>query len=254
MGRMVMRQLTGDTRVRIACVLEAEERCDALQQELGGAVTVISDLDKLPAQPDFALECAGHGALRGVVPALLERGIDTIVASVGALAEPGRLEALERAAAAGNAQLTLVPGAIPGIDALSAAALTQLESVTYIGRKPPTGWSGTPAEDVVDLPSLKTAALIFEGSAREAARLFPKNANVAAMVALAGIGMDRTRVQLIADPGVTRNTHRLHALGEFGELDVTVMAHTLTDNPKTSALAAYSIVRAVQRRVERILM
>jgi aspartate dehydrogenase len=254
MGRTVLQQLEGDPAVNVSHVLVPADQRAMLQRQLGDAVRVISEVDELVDAPDFAIECAGHGALRDVVPQLLQRGIDTIVASVGALAEPGLPDLLERAAAVGNAQLVLVSGAIPGIDALSAAANTGLEDVSYIGRKPPSGWFGTPAEEKVDLASLEHATVIFEGSARDGARLFPKNANVAAIVALAGIGFERTRVQLIADPAVSCNMHRLTARGEFGELDVMVSARPLAENPKTSALAAYSIVLAARQRARRIVL
>jgi aspartate dehydrogenase len=254
MGRTVLQQLEVDPGIKVSHVLVPTDQRTAVQHQLGSAVRVISEVDELSEPPDFAVECAGHGALHDVVPQLLRRGIDTIVASVGALAEPGLPDMLERAAVAGNAQLVLVSGAIPGIDALSAAANARLEDVSYIGRKPPLGWFGTPAEEKVDLVSLKDATVIFDGSARDAARLFPKNANVAAIVALAGIGFDRTRVQLIADPAANGNIHRLTARGEFGELDVMVAARPLAENPKTSALAAYSIIRAARQRARRIVL
>jgi aspartate dehydrogenase len=254
MGRTVLHRLERDTGIRVSYVLVPARRRDALQLELGDAIRVIASTEELVDAPGFAIECAGHDAVHGVVPQLLRQGIDTIVASVGALAEPGLAGVLEQAALTGNAQVILVSGAIAGIDALSAAASTRIESVSYIGRKPPSGWLGTAAEDKVNLAALDEAAVIFEGSARDAARLYPKNANVAAIVALAGIGFERTRVQLIADPAVSRNTHRLIALGEFGELDVTVAARPLADNPKTSALAAYSIIRAARQRARRVLL
>jgi aspartate dehydrogenase len=254
MGLTVLQQLDGDPAIRVSQVLVPATQRATLQQLLGDAVRVISDVDALTEVPDFAIECAGHGALRDVVPQVLRLGVDTIVASIGAFAEPGLSDVLERAAAAGNAKLVLVSGAIPGIDALSAAANTKLDDVSYIGRKPPSGWFGTPAEDKVDLASLEHATVIFEGSARDGALLFPRNANVAAAVALAGIGFDRTRVQLIADPAVDCNVHRLMARGEFGELDVTVAARPLAANPKTSALAAYSILHAARQRAHRIVL
>ncbi len=249
MGRTVHEELRSNSRARVDFVVETAERCKSVQRALGPTVTVVHSLGQLPRLPDLALECAGHEAVTTFVADLLRKGVDTIIASVGALAEPGLPERLEAAATEGDAQLVLVPGAIAGIDALSAARVRSLDAVTYTGRKPPQGWLGTPAESKVDLRALREATVIFEGNAREAARLYPKNANVAAMVALAGIGMERTRVALIADPAVTRNMHKVRATGEFGELELEVANNPLPANPKTSALAAYSIVRAINNRV-----
>lgn len=249
MGSYVHRALAGDGRLRITHVVVPAEFVADAQAQLQDAAVVVGDVDQLDATPDFALECAGHSAVTGAVPRLLRRGVDVIIASVGALSERGLPESLETAAQAGGAQLTLVPGAVAGIDALAAARQQGLESVEYVGRKPPAGWRGTAAEAHVDLERLTEPTVFFEGTAREAASLFPKNANVAAMVGLAGIGMDRTRVTLIADPGVTRNNHQIVARGAFGELDIRTAGETLPDNPKTSMLAALSIVRAVRNRV-----
>ncbi len=245
MGRSVLEALRDDAQARVRYVLERPSRADKLQDELG-SIQVLRSLDELDGVPDLALECAGHDAVATLAPALLEMGVTTIIASVGALATPGIPERLERAACKGEARLIAVPGAIAGIDALSAARQRGLRSVVYVGRKPPAGWLGTPAEDIVDLRALLEPAVIFNGNAREAARLYPRNANVAAAVALAGAGMERTRVSLIADPRVSRNTHQVDAIGDFGELHVTVSAEPLADNPKTSALAALSILRAVR--------
>jgi aspartate dehydrogenase len=249
MGGYVHRALAGDDRLRITHVVVPPGCVADAQARLQGTAIVVSDVDQLDAKPDFALECAGHTAVNGAVPKLLRRGVDVIIASVGALSEHGLPESLEAAARAGKAQLTLVPGAVAGIDALAAARQEGLESVEYIGRKAPAGWRGTPAEQRIDLDMLVEPAVFFEGTAREAAALFPKNANVAAMVGLAGIGMDHTRVTLIADPGVTRNNHQIVAHGAFGQLDIRTAGETLADNPKTSMLAALSIVRAVRNRV-----
>lgn len=246
-GRAVLAELAGDPALRIAGVVARAGEVDALRAGLGG-IAVASGLAGLPEPTGYLLECAGHAAvIEHVLPALA-RGIDCAICSIGALAEPGLPERIEAAAREGGAQATLLSGAIGGIDALAAARIGGLERVIYTGRKPPGGWAGTPAAAELDLAHLAEAVVVFEGSAREAARLYPKNANVAATVSLAGIGLDRTEVRLVADPAVTRNVHRIHAQGAFGELDLTLAAHPLAANPKTSALTVYSAVRALRNR------
>ena len=245
-GRLVFGRLAGDASIRVAHVLERPGRRSELQSALGSTAQVVSDLAELQDLPDCAIECAGHGAVLGAVVPLLARGVDVALVSVGALAEPGVPERLEAAARAGGAQLTLVSGAIGGIDAIASARQGGLEEVIYTGRKPPSGWLGTPAEKDFDLGSLRAPAVIFEGSARDAARLYPKNANVAATVSLAGLGLDGTRVTLIADPAVSKNVHHVAARGAFGEMEVRMSGQPLADNPKTSSLAAYSALRAVR--------
>jgi aspartate dehydrogenase len=254
MGRTIAAGIADDPRIRITHVLEQAAFAKAVQEKLGASVKVIASLDEFDGAIDCAVECAGHEAVKAHVPAVLKRGIDVILVSMGSLAEPGLPEMLEAAAAAGGAQLMLVPGAVAGIDALAAAKPYGLDEVLYTGRKPPIGWKDTPAEKVVNLDRLEKAATIFEGTAREAARTYPKNANVAATIGIAGLGLDRTRVRLIADPGVDRNVHSLRAEGTFGLLEMTIANKPLADNPKTSALAAYSAVRALRNRAAALVI
>ena len=249
-GEALARALAGDGRVRLAQVVVSPASLDAAQAAcaaLAPQVRVADTLDLGPGQrPDLVVECAGHAAVLAHVLPALRAGIPCAMASVGALHDAELLAQLEAAAQEGGTRLQLVSGAIGAIDALAAARFGGLDEVTYVGRKPPLSWTGTPAEQAFDLARLASPQVIFRGSAREAARQFPKNANVAATVSLAGLGLDRTQVELVADPGVARNVHAVIARGAFGRLELQMENLPLVANPKTSALTVYSLVRAVR--------
>lgn len=245
-GRSVHARLRGHAGVRIAHVVVSPRSLAAVRDAVGSELAV---LDSVPADATLVLECAGHGALTTHVLQALQRGIECAVLSVGALSETGLAERLEDAARKGGTQLHLLPGAIGGIDAIAAARLAGLDEVTYTGRKPPQGWRGSPAESQVDLDQLREPTVILQASAREAARLYPKNANVAATVALAGLGLDATTVRLIADPSVHENIHEITLRGAFGEMQLTMRGKPLADNPRTSALTVLSALRFLNNRV-----
>lgn len=200
------------------------------------------------------VDCAGHPGLVAHGPAILGAGIDLLTLSLGALADAGLHRALARAAQAGNARLHLASGAIGALDCLRAARVGGLDEVTYAGRKPPAGWKGSPAEDLLDLDRLERAATHFEGSARKAATDYPKNANVAAAVALAGAGFDATLVRLIADPHITENIHEIQASGAFGQFSFRIEGRALPENPRSSALAAMSVIAAIERQYAAITL
>lgn len=257
-GSAVLQLLQGQSLVRVAQVIVPEEgltAARALCASLAPQAQVASRLVLDEAsRPLLVVECAGHQAVSDHVIPALRAGVPVVVASIGSLHDASALARMSDAAAHGATHVQLVSGAIGGIDALAAARFGGLTQVQYIGRKPPAGWHGTPAEARCDLANLLEPVVIFEGSAREAARLYPKNANVAATVALAGLGFDDTSATLIADPGVQRNVHRILATGAFGRLDLTLENEPLAANPKTSALTVYSIVRAIHNSFGQIAL
>jgi aspartate dehydrogenase len=211
----------------------------------GAGVEIANDFDDVSSRVSLAVDCAGHSALRQHGEAILASGIDLLTVSSGALANAELYKRLALAARRGGAQLRIATGAIGALDALSAGSVGTLTQVTYRGRKPPRGWRGSAAEAKLDLNALSEPVVHFTGSARNAALEYPKNANVAASVALAGIGFDETQVELIADPGVTRNVHEVVAEGDFGRLEFRIEGDSLPDNPRSSAITVMSVVREI---------
>ena len=228
---------------------KARSLLDSLGDKLADARSVHSDIAGLLAdRPDVVAECASHGAVRDHGAAILQAGCDFVVISIGALADDGLRSQLVDAAKRGGARLALPPGAVGGVDALAAARLSGLESVVYSGRKPPKAWKGSPAEKLLALDTLTAPAIFFEGSARQAAREYPFNANVAATLALAGLGLDATQVRLIADPGISRNVHEVAVRSGCGDFTVRLEGRPSPSNPKTSLMAGYSVARDLINR------
>ncbi len=228
---------------------QARALLDRLGDKLAPSRAVHTDVAGLLAdKPEAVAECASHVAVRDYGPAILEAGRDLIVISIGSLSDEGLYTRLTQAAKKGGARLVLPAGAVGGIDALSAARLSGLESVVYTGRKPPKAWKGTPAEKLLALDTLKEPAVFFEGSARKAASDYPFNANVAATLAIAGIGLDNTQVRLVADPGIERNVHEFAVRSACGDFTVKLEGRPSPANPKTSLLAGYSVARELINR------
>jgi len=217
--------------------------------DLPAEARLLTDPSELAAAgPTVVAEAAGRDAVAPWGRAALGAGADLVVSSVSALADPDLLAELNDLAGGRGARLEVQPGALGGIDALSAARLLGLDVVEHRIVKPPASWRGTPAEDRCDLDGLDAPREFFRGTAVEAATAFPANANVAMTTALAGVGPDATRIVLVADPSATTNRHEVSASGAFGRLQVSIANEPLPDNPKSSAMAALNLARCLRAR------
>lgn len=203
----------------------------------------------LAARPALVVEAATHAAVRSSVLNCLRAGRPVLIVSVGALADPETVAKVREAALHGGTQAHLSSGAVGGIDMLAAARLSGINSVEYTSRKPPMAWKGTPAEELLDLGELTEATTFYEGTAREAATDYPKNANVAATIALAGAGFSATRVRMVADPGVSANIHEFTVRSGALDFSVSLEGKPSPDNPKTSVSTVYALARTVLNQV-----
>ncbi|MBI3323533.1 MAG: aspartate dehydrogenase [Candidatus Omnitrophica bacterium] len=187
------------------------------------------------------LEAASPGAVEQFLPETVRRRKSTLILSSGGLLTQGRW--LRRAAAQG-VPVYVPSGAILGLDGIRAAAVGRLKSVTLTTRKPPRAFRGAPglARRKIRPEQIRAPRVLFQGSAGRAAALFPQNINVAATLALAGIGPKRTRVRIIADPRARANIHEIEATGDFGKLFIRAQNRASARNPKTSQLAIQSAV------------
>ncbi len=200
----------------------------------------------LASHADVMLECVPTPAFRQVVEPALAAGMTVISVSGAALLENMDLAEVARK---GGGKFILATGAIVGLDAIRAAAVGTIHSVTMVTRKPPK--SLATAKDVVekgkDLMVLQEPELLFKGTAREGARRFPANVNVAAAIALAGAGPDRTTLEIWTDPAVERNTHRVVVDADTARIEVAIQNVPSEDNPGTGRITALSMLAALKR-------
>jgi len=230
-------------------------RSDVACDELPPDAQVIKDPNELALiDADLVIEAAGQASVAQWGFSALEAGMDFIVSSVSAFADAELLESMRGTAERSGSRLEIHAGALGGVDALAAARVLGIDTVEHRIVKPPRAWCDTPAEGLCDLDALDHAHAFFHGSAAEAASAFPKNANVAMTTALAGIGADRTRISLVADPEASTNRHEISAIGAFGKLAVTMSNKPLEANPKTSAMTALNLVRAIHNRVAPLVL
>lgn len=203
---------------------------------------------------DIVIEAAGHHALQLYGKKSLETGSHLVVISVGALADSEFLETLQKTAQENNKQILIPSAAIGGLDRIAAGVLGDIEEITLITRKPVKSWYGTIAEEKVNLETISEPYCIFEGNARNASKLFPENVNVSATLSLAGIGFEKTNVQVYVDPTIQRNMHTIKAKGFFGEIEISVQNQPYQENPKSSPIVAMSVAKVLKNLTSSIVI
>jgi len=238
--------------IDVVGVLVRPGRAKDVQKALGKKVKVVEDLNALlKLKPDVVVEAASQQAVRDWGETVLKKGIDLMVIATGAYGDARLWKKHLAAAAKSGARLRLPSGAIAGLDGLLAMRLGTLERVKYTSIKPPHAWTGTPAETDFDLPSIKEPTVIFKGTPADAGRLYPKNANLAVTVALCGAGLDRTDIELVADPTLPPGTNasRLEVVSDSGELKLERLGRAMPDNPKTGVLTALTMADELMKMV-----
>jgi aspartate dehydrogenase len=205
----------------------------------------VAPVEKLAEFADIVIECAPAEVFAKIAEPVVRAGKTLVVISVGALiAHPEIIELARKT----GARILVPTGALLGLDAVQAAAEGKIESIRMISRKPPTGLMGAPflTEHGIDLHGITEPLKLYEGSAREAVKGFPANVNVAAALSLAGIGPDRTTIEIWADPQLTRNTHTITVVSDSAEFSMTI-ANIPSENPKTGKITALSIIAALRK-------
>jgi aspartate dehydrogenase len=203
-------------------------------------------IDALAAIADIVIECAPATLVRPVVAPFVASGKTAIVLSAGALLKN---EDLIELAKQNGGQIVVPTGALIGLDAVTAAAEGTIHSVRMVTRKPVQGLVGAPylVENNIRIESITEPLKIFEGSAREAAKGFPANLNVAVALSLAGLGPDRTRLEIWADPALTRNTHRIEVESDSARFSMTI-ENIPSENPRTGLITALSVIACLRKQ------
>ena len=246
-GKVVAEQLDCGIEGLALAAVSARDRMRAEAAMAGFTRPVpVVPLAGLWEHADLIVECAPAAVLRELAEPALAHGRQLMVLSCGALLDNFDLVELARR----HRGRVLVPsGALLGLDAVAAAAEGNISSVHMITRKPPQGLSGAPylEQNAIDVAGLSEPKRVFAGTAREAARGFPANVNVAAALALAGIGPDRTTIEIWADPTVTRNVHRIEVEADAARFSLQIENVPSAENPRTGRLTALSVVAALKK-------
>jgi aspartate dehydrogenase len=245
-GALARRLDVGLPGLRLVAVSARDvARAERRVGDLATAVPVVP-LAELSELAEVVVECAPAAVFRAVAEPAIDAGRILMPVSAGQLLEhPDLIDMAERR----GARIIVPTGALLGLDAVRAAAEGEIRAVTMVTRKPPRGLAGAPYLEAqgIDLEGLAEPVKVFEGSAREGARGFPANVNVAAALSLAGIGPDRTRLEIWADPYVRRNTHRIVVEADCARFEMQIENVPTEENPRTGKITALSVIAALRR-------
>lgn len=228
----------------VAVSAKNHEKAAAFVKTLTHSAPVLK-IEELEPVADLVVECAPAALLSDIVTPFLKAGKQAIVLSVGALLFNDHL----RKVAAEHGGTIMVPtGALIGLDAVIAAAEGHIHEVKMVTRKPPAGLKGAPhlLENNISVDGLTKPLKVFEGNARDAAKGFPANLNVVVALALAGVGPERTTLEIWADPTVTRNTHTINVDSDSARFTMTI-ENIPSENPKTGRIVAQSVVAMLRK-------
>jgi len=203
---------------------------------------------------DLVIEAASQEAVKEYVPRILKSQKSVMIMSTGALVDSQLLDRIKTLANENDLKVYLPSGAIVGIDGIKSANVSDIDKVILKTIKPLKSLEDTPffKKNKINLNDIKRPTIIYEGPAKEAVKLFPQNINVAATLSLAGIGPEKTIIQIIVDPNIDKNIHEIIAEGKFGMLHTKTENIPCPDNTKTSYLAALSAIATLKKITEPI--
>jgi len=245
-GRVVARRLAdGMPGLVLACAAAGDVAKAKAWLKAEHIACPLVELEAFPHLADLAVECAPASLLERVCRPMLEAGKTVMVLSAGALLPQPDLIALAKAR---GGQIIVPTGALLGLDAVTAAAEGSIRAVRMVTRKPPTGLAGAPYLEAhgISVENLREPKCVFSGTAREAAAGFPANVNVAAALSLAGIGPERTRTEIWADPTIDRNCHTIEVDADSARFTLAI-ENIPSDNPKTGRITALSVLAALRK-------
>lgn len=250
-GSMVAKSIDDEIPELDLAFLVDKERKKAihLTEQLRRNPGITDSIEHLVKNVDLVVEAASAGVVEKVLRLVMDKQKNAVIMSIGGLL--GCLDLLEKIKKEKKCKIFLPSGAIAGLDGLNAAREREIQSVLLTTSKPLQAFENEPyiKKSGIELNEIDKPTIVFEGSCREAVKAFPRNINVSATLSLAGLGVDKTKVRIIADPHLLKNTHRISLRGEFGEMEIEIRNVPSPDNPKTSYLATLSAIATLKKIV-----